>query len=132
MYEYGMYEMEEATSGIFAGILAGMGTSLLICGIIGLVMIIAMWKLFSKAGRPGWAAIIPIYNVIVMLDIAGYDWWYMLLLLIPIVNIVVLFKVYIGIAENFGKSTGFGVAMVFFSVICMPMLAFGSAEYIGK
>ena len=131
MYSYEMYGMEDAAVGIFAGALAGMGTMLLISGIIGLVMIIAMWKMFSKAGRPGWAAIVPIYNVIVMIDIAGLEWWYLLLLLVPIANIVAIFKIYIGVAENFGQSTGFGVAMVFFSIICMPILAFGSAEYVG-
>lgn len=131
MYSYEMYGMEDAATGILAGALAGMGTMFLISGIIGLVMIIAMWKLFSKAGRPGWAAIVPIYNIIVMIDIAGLEWWYLLLLLVPIANIVAIFKIYIGVAENFGKSTGFGVAMIFFGIICMPILAFGSAEYVG-
>lgn len=121
------YEVEKAAGGIFAGI----STFFTIGAIVSIFMIIVMWRIFSKAGRPGWASIIPIYNILVMIDIAGLEWWYLLLLLIPIANIFAIFKIYIGIAENFGKSVGFGIAMVFFSIICMPILAFGSAEYEG-
>lgn len=110
---------------------AGLGAMWVIYLFVMLLMIVSMWRIFSKAGRPGWAAIIPIYNTIVLLDIAGYDWWYLFLFLIPIVNIVIIFKVYIDLAKKFGKSAGFGVCLVFFSIICMPVLAFGSSEYNG-
>lgn len=87
-------------------------------------MIVSMWKLFKKAGKEGWASIIPIYNTIVMIQIAELPLWYIALLLVPLVNIYAVFKIFIEMAKKFGKSTGFGVAMVFFSIICIPILAF--------
>lgn len=135
MYDYSevyTYGVDSATgSDALNGVMAGMGTTVIIGSLIGLFMIICMWKMFSKAGKPGVASIVPIWNVLVMIQIAGLEWWYLILLLIPIVNIFAIFKIYIGIAQNFGKSSGFGVAMIFFSIICMPILAFGSAEYVG-
>ena len=135
MYGYEDYleyaDYAEESVGIFGGIMAGFGTMWFFSLIIMLVSVISMWKIFNKAGRPGWAAIVPIYNMITLLDVAGYDWWYLLLFLIPIVNIIVMFKVYISLANNFGKSTGFGVGLVLFNIIFMPILAFGSSEYEG-
>ncbi|HVW41195.1 MAG TPA: DUF5684 domain-containing protein [Amycolatopsis sp.] len=95
------------------------------------LMIAAMWKVFTKAGQPGWAAIVPIYNTIVLLRIAGKPWWWVLLMLIPLVDIVLLFIVYIDLAKSFGQGTGFGVLMVFFPYVCVPILGFGSARYLG-
>ena len=89
----------------------------------------AMWRVFTKAGKPGWAIIVPIYNIIVMLEIAGKPLWWFLLMLIPLVNIVVMFMVMIGIAEKFGKSAGFGVGLALLGFIFFPILAFGDAEY---
>lgn len=133
MYDYSVYNTladEELMS--TAATMVGFGMAFWIIGlIISLFLIISMWKLFSKSGRPGWAAIIPIYNIIVLLDIAGLEWYYLILMIIPIVNIYAMFKIYIELAHSFGKSTGFGVAMVFFSIICIPIIAFGSAEYEG-
>ena len=89
----------------------------------------AMWKLFVKAGKPGWASIIPIYNVIVMLDIAKKPWWYLLLMLIPIVNFVISIMVTIAFVKAYGKDTGFAVLTIFFAPIMLPILAFGDAQY---
>jgi hypothetical protein len=89
----------------------------------------AMWRVFTKAGKPGWAIIVPIYNIIVMLEIAGKPLWWFLLMLIPLVNLVVVFVVMIGIAEKFGKSAGFGVGLALLGFIFFPILAFGDAEY---
>ncbi len=91
---------------------------------LSVLIIVSLWKIFTKAGKPGWAAIVPIYNVIVLVQITGLPLWYIILLLIPIVNIYAIFKIYIELAHKFGKSTGFGVLMVFFSGICIPILAF--------
>ena len=93
-------------------------------------MIVAEWKLFSKANQPGWAIFIPIYNILVLLKVAKMSWWNILLLLIPIVNIVITFMVYINIAKNYGKDAGFGVGMVFLPVIFIPVIAFGNAVYV--
>lgn len=93
---------------------------------ITVLSIVAMWKLFKKAGYQGWESIIPIYNLVILFKIAGLAAWYILLMLIPFVNIYVIFKLYIELAHKFGKSTGFGVATVFFSIICLPIMAFDS------
>jgi len=107
-------------------------TNLIITIICALILIVALWKVFVKAGRPGWAALIPIYDVYIMIKIAGLEWWYLLLLLVPLVNIYAIFKIYIEFAHKFGKSTGFGILSVFFSGICFLILAFGSAKYKGE
>src|SRR5215475_8307947 len=73
--------------------------------------LIAMWKVFVKAGQPGWAALIPIYNVIVLLRIASKPWWWIFLMIVPLVNIVILFLVSIDIAKNFGQGVGFGIGL---------------------
>lgn len=98
---------------------------------IAVVVIIGVWKVFEKAGKPGWAAIIPIYNYIVLLEIIGKPVWWVILLFIPIANIIVLFIISFKLAEAFGKSAGFGIGLVFLSFIFYPMLGFGSAEYQG-
>ena len=82
---------------------------------IELVIIVAIiagvWKTFVKAGKPGWAAMIPIYNIIVILQIAGKPLWWIILCLIPLVNIIIGILVSIAVAEKFGKGTGFGVGL---------------------
>jgi hypothetical protein len=104
---------------------------LLIAGLIGIVMIAAMWKVFTKAGKPGWAAIIPIYNAIVLLNIAGKPTWWVVLFFIPIVSFVMLILTYVGLAERFGKGGGFAVGLVFLGIIFFPILGFGDAQYRG-
>jgi len=93
--------------------------------------IFVQWKIFTKAGKPGWACIVPIYNIIVLLEIVGKPWWYLLLLFIPVVNIVILIMVMIALAQVFGKSGGFAVGLIFLSLIFMAILAFGDAKYLG-
>jgi len=92
-------------------------------------MIASMWKIFTKAGKPGWAAIIPIYNLIVLLEIAGKPLWWFILMLIPFVNIVVFIMVLVSIARNFGKGVGFAIGMLLLPFIFYPMLGFGDARY---
>jgi hypothetical protein len=95
------------------------------------LMIASMWKVFSKAGKPGWAAIVPIYNIIVMLEIAGKPTWWIVLFLIPVVSIIMAIIVAVAIANNFGKGAGFGLGLALLSPIFYPILAFGSAQYVG-
>ena len=97
--------------------------------LVAIITVAGVWKAFTKAGQPGWASIIPIYNVIVMLEIAGKPTWWFILMLIPIVNFIIAIIVSIAIAERFGKSTGFGLGLAFLSVIFWPILGFGDAEY---
>lgn len=108
----------------------GAGTTLLYLAIC-VVVLIAMWKLFEKAGKPGWAAIIPIYNMFVMLEIAGKPAWWFILFLIPFVNIVIMIIVTIALAEKFGQGVGFAIGMIILPFIFYPILAFGDAKYKG-
>ena len=92
--------------------------------------IVVQWKIYTKAGKPGWACIIPIYNIIVLLEIIKKPIWWIVLLLIPIVNIVIMIIIMIQLAKAFGKSTAFGVGLIFFGIIFMAILAFGDAKYV--
>ncbi|MBK8169972.1 MAG: signal peptidase I [Sandaracinaceae bacterium] len=94
------------------------------------VVIAGMWKVFVKAGRPGWAAIVPIYNIIVLLQIARKPEWWFLLMLIPLVNFVIIILVTQEIAKAFGQSQAFGVGLALLGPVFYPILGFGSAQYL--
>ena len=96
-----------------------------------ILLIAAIWKVFSKAGQPGWAAIIPIYNLYVMCKVAGRPGWWLLLCLIPFLNLIILIILNFDIAKKFGKSGGFAVGMILLPFIFWPILGFGSAQYQG-
>lgn len=98
---------------------------------ISILNIIAMWKIYAKAGRPGWACIIPFYSQYCLFDIVWGNGWLFLLSYIPLVNIVVMIILYFKLAKAFGKGTGFGFGLLFLRTIFVLILGFGSAEYIG-
>jgi hypothetical protein len=91
----------------------------------------AEWKIYTKANQPGWAVIIPIYNIIVLLKIIGKPWWWLLLLCIPVANIVFGIIMLVLLAKSFGKDVGFAIGLIFLSFIFIPILGFGKAEYKG-
>jgi Family of unknown function (DUF5684) len=93
------------------------------------LVIAGFWKVFTKAGQPGWGCLIPIYNAYLLCKIAGKPGWWLLLLLIPLLNIVIAIIITLGVAENFGKGIGFGLGLIFFPFIFYPILGFGGAEY---
>lgn len=95
-------------------------------------MLAAMWRIYTKAGKPGWASIVPIYNAYVFLQIAGKPGWWLLLLLIPGVNLIVAILALVGLANNFGKGGGYVAGLIFLPFIFYPMLAFGDAQYQGE
>ncbi|MBS2209809.1 hypothetical protein KEM09_00230 [Carboxylicivirga mesophila] len=95
------------------------------------LLIASMWKIFEKAGKPGWACLIPIYNTIVLLEIVGKPWWWLLLMLIPVVNIILLIWVTNLLAKSFGKDVGFTLGLIFLWFIFYPILGFGDAKYQG-
>ncbi|HSM13112.1 MAG TPA: DUF5684 domain-containing protein [Thermoanaerobaculia bacterium] len=107
------------------------GVMMLVWLAIMVLVIAGIWKTFVKAGEPGWASIVPIYNLIVLLKIAGRPLWWFVLLLIPIVNIVVAFIVAIDLARKFGQGTGFGIGLALLPMIFYPVLGFGSSTYRG-
>jgi ABC-type sulfate transport system permease subunit len=116
-YEYGNYQM----------------------GVVGWILYIVLivfylfclWRIFVKAGKPGWAAIVPIYNIIVELEIVGKPWFWLLLMLVPVVNVVLGVIVIFRLAKVFGHGTGFGFGLLFLSFIFLPILAFDSSSYLG-
>lgn len=96
------------------------------------VVIIGGWKVFEKAGQPGWAILIPIYNLYVMLQIAGRPGWWLILYLIPLVNLIIMIIVAIDIAKAFGQSSAFGFFLLFlFCGIGYLILGFGDYSYQG-
>src|SRR5438552_18445193 len=87
-------------------------------------MIAAWWKIFTKAGQPGWACIIPIYNLYVWCKIVGRPWWWILLMLIPFVNFIILIILIIDLAKRLGTGVGFAIGLLLLPVISFPILGF--------
>jgi len=113
--------------GLIAAILGG---GLGLVGLaLALVVIAGMWKVFVKAGKPGWASLVPIYNLIVLLEIVGRPlWWIVFFLCLGPIGWILLS---LDLAKAFGKEVGFAVGLMFLPVIFMPMLGFGDARYLG-
>lgn len=96
-----------------------------------LLLIATMWIIFQKADKPGWAALVPFYNLWVMCEVSGKPGWWMFLLWIPFVNIVIAFILLVGLAENFGRGVGFAIGSFFLPFIFFPILAFSDDQYVG-
>jgi hypothetical protein len=98
--------------------------------LVSVVYIASMWKMFDKAGEPGWYALIPILNILTMLKIAGKPAVWILILFIPCVG-PLAFKILVdlALAERFGQSSGFAIGLILLPIVFLPMLAFGSAQY---
>lgn len=96
---------------------------------LAVLMLASWWKIFVKAGKPGWAGIIPIYNLIVLLEILNKPIWWIVLFFVcfPIAWIVIALE----LAKAFGKSTGFAVGLILLGFIFIPILGFGSAQFKG-
>ncbi len=123
----------ENLSAMFAG-------SMMLVSLVVLVLaaffIVCSWKVYTKAGKPGWAAIVPIYNLVVYFQVAGMSGWWTLSVLaafIPIVGALFYAGVCVyathRIAKNFGHGVGYTLGLIFLSFIFWPMLAFGSSKY---
>lgn len=134
MYDYGYgyglgSDAVDAAAGV-VGVGLGLWAAMMIfSSIIGLIAIISYAKIFSKAGKPWWASIIPLYNIVVMIEIAKLPMWYIILFFVPVANIYALFKINIEMAKKFGKGTGFGIGMTLLSIIFIPLLAFSDNKY---
>lgn len=118
-YDYGM----DSGTGAIAG---GM---LFIWLLVAVFFVVCYWRIYTKAGKPGWAVLIPIYSTIVLLEIVGKPIWWFLLLLIPFVNIIFLIIVINELSKAFGKGVGMTLLLIFLPFIGAPMLAFGDAHY---
>lgn len=97
--------------------------------VLAILMLVSMWKVFQKAGKPGWAAIVPFYNTWVLLQIVGKPTWWFFLYFVPFVNVVVAILVYVELAKCFGRGVGFAILAIFLPFIAFPMLAFGKDQY---
>jgi Family of unknown function (DUF5684) len=125
-----MFQDPSATDPAASAAAAGFGIGAMLVSLaIALLIVASMWKIFVKAGKPGWAAIIPIYNFVVLLEIAGKPAWWVILLIVPVVNFIILIVLSIALAKKFGKGTGYGLGLAFLGVIFYPMLGFGDAQY---
>lgn len=105
------------------------GTSLFVQLIVAALLIISLWIVYQKANKPGWAVIIPIYNLLVFLEIVKKPWWWLFLMMIPVVNIVIAILITHQLSLSFGKSAGFTIGLLFLPFIFYPILAFGDAKY---
>lgn len=133
-YSYG-YD-PYVTSGVSTGssVFAGLLLIIYLISIIGsLISLIAMWKIFTKAGKPGWAVIVPIYNIVVLFEIIELEWWHVLIaLFVPFAVFIYIIIIDIKLAKVFGKGTGFTLLLIFIPVVGQLMLAFGNATYNGQ
>lgn len=105
--------------------------AILFCLAIVVFIYVSYWRIYEKAGKPGWACLIPFYNVIVLLEIIGKPWWWIFLLLIPVANIIFAVLMTHYLSKSFAQSDGFTVGLVFLPFIFYPILGYGEAEYIG-
>lgn len=127
------YYSSSAVSEEAAGILAGLGMGFFIVILaISVLILVSQWKIYTKAGKPGWACLIPIYTNIVMLDVVKLDWWHILIMLfVPFAAVVYAIIIPVKLAQVFGKSGAFALLLIFLPVIGYPMLAFGKDQYQG-
>ena len=109
--------------GAFCGGLIGLA--------IGVFLLIAVWKIFTKAGQPGWAVLVPIYNAYVLLEIVGREWWWLILMVIPFVNFIFIIILIFDLVKSFGKDPAFGFGLLILAPIFIPILGFGNAQYVG-
>lgn len=130
--DYAASTASSVDAGTMAGVLAFMGTFWLIMLVVMVIMFIAMWRIFVKAGKPGWAVLIPIYNTIVLLEIVERPLWWVILYFVPIANLVVQIIVSLDLARKFGKSVLFAVLGLVLTPIGFLVLGFDKSEYNAK
>jgi len=126
--------LAQTTTTTSAGVGAG-GAALIAGGAILYVafivlMIASLWKLFDKGGQKGWCAIIPILNIVVLIKLVHKELWWIILFLIPCVNIIAVIVIYFNVAKAFGKGAGYGIGTIILPWIFIPILAFGKSQYV--
>ncbi len=117
----------DSTAAASGAILAILGVT----AVLGLLLLIATWVIYSKAGKPGWANIIPIYSSIVHIQLVGRPLWWFVMLLIPGVNIYFSIVLTNDLSKSFGHGVGFTLGLIFLPIIFLPILAFGGSQYVG-
>ncbi len=122
--------MESSNAGSTAAIIAGLGIFFIFFTAIMVFFIVCTWKIFKKAGKEGWECIVPIYNVIVFLDIIKRPRWWIILYFVPFASFIVAIINCMDLAKAFGKSTSFGIGLLLLSPIFFPIIAFGDSNYV--
>jgi hypothetical protein len=125
---YGTTAMDAADMGMGIGVYIVLG--IIYLGVI-VFMTCSMIGIYIKAGKPWWAAIVPIYYIVVLMEIVGKPLWWILLFFIPLANIVAIFMVTHSLSKSFGKDVGYTLGLILLAFVFYPMLAFGSARYQG-
>ena len=121
--------MEPYESVETGGLMAAMGALAFVYFAVILLILVSMWKIFVKAGKPGWAAIVPIYNMIVLLEIVNKPIWWFIMFFIPLVNLIFIIMTYNELSKSFGQGVGTTVLLILLPFVGFPMLAFGDAQY---
>jgi hypothetical protein len=102
---------------------------LLVLGAISLLIIVALWVIFEKAGESGWKSLVPIYNIYILLLISGLPGWWLIMFFIPVVGFVFSILLVLALAKKFGKGALFGIGLFLLPIIFYPLLAFGGSQY---
>ncbi|WP_282035518.1 DUF5684 domain-containing protein [Saccharicrinis aurantiacus] len=124
--------METMDYGDSAGLFAGLGVGVIIISLlVSLILIAAQWKTFTKAEKPGWACIVPIYQIIILLEIVGKPAWWILLLIFPLTSPIIAIWMINLLSKSFGKGIGFTLGLIFLGPIFWLILGFGNSEYQG-
>src|SRR6476620_11752521 len=124
--------LQDDLGGAAGGLLAIGGTMMFFMMAVMVVVIVGFWKVFETAGQPGWAAIVPLYNAYILLKIAGRPGWWLLLFMIPFVNLAIALIVAIDVAKAFGQSAAFGIVLLLLlGGIGYLVLGFGNYRYLG-
>lgn len=135
--EYGYYDTYTTGTSNLSGLETILGGMLLVIYLVVVIntilSIIAMWKIYTKAGKPGWASIIPIYNIVVLFEIVGLEWWHVLIaIFVPFAFLVYLIVINVKLAKVFGQGTGMILLLIFIPIIGQLVLAFGKSTYNGQ
>ena len=99
---------------------------------VAVLALVAYWRIFDKAGQPGWASLIPIYNLVKLLQITDRSGWWTLGFFVPFLNVFVFIRLVFDLSKAFGRGVGFGFGLLLLSPIFLPVLAFGSSRYAGR
>ena len=105
--------------------------TMVVCFGVAVLMFAGYWRMLSKAGRPGWAAIVPYYGTVKLLEISGRSGWWVLVMMVPLLGLFPAIRLPFELAQVFGRGIGFGFGLLFLSFIFAPFLGFGDAEYVG-
>jgi uncharacterized protein DUF5684 len=119
--------MASEGGGVIAALLGGAFS--LVFLLVFAIVVVGMWKVFEKAGEPGWAALVPVYNIWVLVKISGKETWWFVLFLIPCANFVAAVMICMAVARKFGKDPAYGIGLAFLPFVFFPMLGFSPAQY---